>query len=421
MVETNRQAIRYQIQRRVAFAGSLSVALLAMVNLIVGYSVRKMPLMELLLHPSILVLLALLVVCVITSLKDWIGFRIMHVVFFLGYPLVIILVIEGSPYDMSFLAWSVYGIILCFQYRLLRKRLPQFIVVYIVIFLLLKLYESAQFPDFTTHAAIGVVILLSLFVYLFWVVFAEELRAYIRANDALQTERNKNLIFIKFGKDIAGVIHNMKSAMMSFTGYGELIDTQDPDSIARIIDLQKKASDHMLHMINNFMTAVKSYQRIETSIIHLNQLTEGSLEIFRGNQTLKKRVKIHIELGEPDIINAKPVEIMQIIDNLVKNAAESMHNTKRFDLYVRTGGVGERVFLQVEDQGTGMGFCASCGERDCMKCKEFAIGKSSKADGTGIGIVYVREIVKELGGELKFESMVDKGTKVTVYFPSGGR
>ena len=393
------------------------MVLLTILNLVVGYSVRKIPFSGLLLHPSILVSFALFAVCVITSLKDWIGFRIAHVVFFLGYPLIIILVMEASPYDMSFLAWSVYGIILCIQYRLLHKRLPLFIAIYTAAFLLLKIYESTRYPDFTLHAAIGAVILLAVFVYLFWVVFAEELRAYMRANDALQTERDKNLIFVKFGKDIAGVIHNMKSAMMSFTGYGELMDALDPESVARVLELQKKASDHMLHMINNFMTAVRSYQRIEPSKIQLNSLTEGAVEIFKGNQELKKRVKIHLDLGEPDVIDAKPVEIMQVIDNVVKNAAESMADSEGYELYVRTGNVDDGVFLQVEDQGVGMEFCGGCQHHDCMRCKEFAIGRSTKTNGTGIGVVFVREIVKEMGGRMSIESILKKGTKVTVIFP----
>ena len=417
MVETKRQAIRYQIQKRVAVACSVSVAIIALLNIIVGYSVRKLPVTQLLFHPSILVLLALSAVSLVTALKDWVAFRIIHVAVFLGYPLVSILIFEASPYDMSFLAWSIYGIILCIQYRLLHKRLPHFVVVYIVVFLLLKFYESARYPDFTLHAAIGVVILLSLFAYLFWVVFAEELKEYMRANDALQTERDTNLIFVKFGKNIAGVIHNMKSVMMSFAGYSELMDGQIPDSAAHVLDLQRKASDHLLHMINNFMTAVRSYQRTEVETISLNRLVEGSLEIFKGNQALKKRVKVHMELGGPDIIVAKPLEIMQIIDNLVKNAAESMTDTKRYDLFVRTGFADGRVFLQVEDQGIGMGFCAACVGRACMKCREFAIGKSSKADGTGIGVIYIREIVKELNGALVFESSADAGTKATVFFP----
>ncbi len=425
MIESDMRAIRFGMQRRVGLSSCIAVTSIAILNVVVGLSVRKLPFTELLVNPSIFVLLLLAGVCLITSLKDWVAFRVIHVVVFLGYPLVATLAFDESPFDLSFLTWAIYGLILSIQYRLLRKRLPHFIAAYMTVFLVMKVLESARYPEFTFHAAVGSVILLLLFAYLFWVVFAEEIREYVRANDMLQLERNKNLIFVKFGKNIAGVVHNMKSLMMSFSGYGDLIDVYDPDSIQRIVDLQKKASVQMLHMINNFMTAVRSYQRAETAVIHMNELVEGSVEVFRGNRVLKNRSKIHLELDDPDLITAKPMEIMQIIDNLVKNAVESMLDTDRYDLYVRTGSRDGRVYLEVEDEGTGIGFCAKCTRRDCMKCREFAIGKSSKPDGTGIGIIYVREIIKELGGGMKIESVPGQGTKITLYLPpaadTGGR
>ncbi len=416
MIKSNMQEIRYQIQRRVALSSSIAITLIVVLNVIVGLTVRNFRLTELLFHPSVLVLAALAVLCLITALKDLTAFRIIHVIFFLGYPLIVILINDESPYDISFLTWSIYGLILCIQYRLLHRRLFHFIAAYVVMFVLVWVYESAQYPEFTLHTAVGAAVLLSLFVYLFWVVFAEELREYVRANDMLQKERNSNLIFVKFGKNIAGVVHNMKSVMMSFSGYGDLIDVHDPENIRRIMDLQKRASDQMLQMINNFMTAVRSYQKAEVSLVHLNELVVSSAEIFKGNRLLRNRSKIHFELDEPDVISAKPMEIMQIIDNLIKNAAESMMDTSRYDLYIRTGLTDGKVYLQIEDNGTGIDFCSGCKKADCMKCKEFTIGKSTKPDGTGIGIVYVREILGEMKGDMKIESAPDRGTVVTLTF-----
>ena len=298
--------IRYQIQRRVAISSSIAIALIAILNLIVGLSVRKLQITTLLFHPSVLLLFVIAFVCLLSALKDWVGFRLVHVGFFLGYPLAIFLAIEESPYDIRYLTWCIYGFILCIQYRLIQKRLPHFIAAYMLLFLIVKVIVSTQSPEFTLHAAIGALILLFLFVYLFWVAFAEEMREYMRANDMLKLERDKNLIFVKFGKNIAGVVHNMKSVMMSFSGYSELIDVHDPDGIKRILELQNKASARMLHMIDNFMTAVRSYQKTEVTLIRLNELVVSSIEVSRGNQVLKNRSKFCFELHEPDLIMAKP-------------------------------------------------------------------------------------------------------------------
>ena len=62
--------------------------------------------------------------------------------------------------NISFLAWSIYGFILGIQYRLLGKRLPHFIAAYIFVFLLVKVFETARYPEFTFHVALGSAVLL---------------------------------------------------------------------------------------------------------------------------------------------------------------------------------------------------------------------------------------------------------------------
>ena len=400
-------------------AVSCSIALLAIVviNVLVGILVRGFTLKNTLLEPSVWVLFVLSAVCAVTSLKDWGVFRITHVLVFLGYPFFHTLLAEISPYDTSSLVWSIYGIILGVQYRLLQRKFWRVIGLYLACFLVAKMYSVSRMPYFAIHAAPGVIIIVALFTYLFWIVFAEELAQYSDANVKLNVERDNNRIFVKFGKSMAGVIHNLKSVMMSIQGYSDLLRITDKGEWDSIVDLQKRSSERMLAMINNFNVAVRSYQNADPQQLHLNQLVASSVEVLKGNDILKHRIRIKMELSEPDTIRAVPMAVMQIIDNLVTNAAESMSDTGRFDLVARTLQQDEWVLLQVSDQGVGIGFCAQCATRDCTKCRHFRIGKSTKSEGTGIGIIYVREEIAKLGGDIKIDSVLDEGTTVTLFFP----
>jgi C4-dicarboxylate-specific signal transduction histidine kinase len=173
----------------------------------------------------------------------------------------------------------------------------------------------------------------------------------------------------------------------------------------------------MASMINNFMTAVRSYQRAEPQFVRLNQLVTSAVEVLKGNDILKHKIRISMDLSEPDTIYAVPMEIMQIIDNVLANAAEAMAGTDRFDIHISTESTPERVLMSVEDQGTGIADCSTCDKENCMQCRRFSIGKTTKSDGTGIGVVYVREIMKEIGGTVRFQSVEGEGTTVSLSFP----
>ena len=418
MLNIQKLLMRYEIQRKVAISCAVAVFSIAVVNFFTGLFFFGFTLIEAVSHPTILVLVALAIFCSVTALKDWAVFRIGHTCVFLGFPIFQIVMLETTPRDISGLIWGIYGIILGIQYGLLVRHFWMKTSFYLAILFLAKIYSAVGSDRFALHSAPGAIILIALFIYLFWVVFAEEIRQYASANSELQLEKDRNRVFVEFGRNIAGVVHNLKSVMMSVEGYNDLLKATGMDDWEKILDLQKKSSGRMLEMINNFMVAIRSYQRTEPQEVRLNQLVSGATEVLKGNDVLKHKLRIHLELNEPDIVKAVPMKIMQVIDNVVTNAAESMLGTDRFDLYIRTRPVNGEICLQVEDQGVGIEFCRRCKKHDCMRCKNFSIGKSSKENGSGIGMIYVREIMKELQGNMVIETQLDRGTTVALFFPA---
>ena len=170
-------------------------------------------------------------------------------------------------------------------------------------------------------------------------------------------------------------------------------------------------------MIGNFMGAVRSYQRPEEQNVSLNDMVRSSVEILRGNPERKHRLKVEVELATPDTIQAAPMEVMQVIDNVIANASEAMQDGDGYRLTLRTGPEGDYVRLSVEDEGGGIPFCGGCRRKDCLKCRHFDFGKSTKAAGTGVGMMCVRQILRENRGGLRIESRPGEGTTVHVLFP----
>jgi signal transduction histidine kinase len=415
MIENDREEIVFRIQKKIGRVGSLAAFLIAIMNLLAGVTGRGYSFPDLIRNPSIYVLLIIGIMAFITSTKNSRIYRYCHVAIFLIYGLIASIIFELG--NVSGVLFGVYGFILGVQYGMFRIHLVIKLVIFILLYGASTVLSAILIQDLKFPSGVPTAILVACFFFMFWTVFAEDINEISQKNNLLKMERNKDKIFVKFGKNISGVIHNLKSVMMSVDGYNDLIKDADEYRIETIMQYQKQASRRMVDMIDSFMVAVKSYQRTEPEKINLNKLVASSVEVLKGNPVLNHRLRIHVELNNPDDIVATPMEIMQLIDNLVTNASEAMEDIQRYDLFIRTGLREGMIFLEIEDQGNGISFCKDCDEKKCMSCKNFSIGKSSKESGSGIGMIYVREVIKELQGDMVVESSPGIGTKIMIYFP----
>lgn len=106
--------------------------------------------------------------------------------------------------------------------------------------------------------------------------------------------------------------------------------------------------------------------------------------------------------------------LVTIAGNLIDNAIDSMNMNFALD----SQAVRELVFgvftkpgellITVDDTG--------CGIPDEDKDKVFDNGFSTKGTGRGIGLYHTKQLVKNLGGSILFESQVDAGTSFIVSF-----
>ena len=106
--------------------------------------------------------------------------------------------------------------------------------------------------------------------------------------------------------------------------------------------------------------------------------------------------------------------LVTIAGNIIDNAIDSMNMNFALD----SQSVRELVFgvftkpgellITVDDTG--------CGIPDEDKDKVFDNGFSTKGTGRGIGLYHTKQLVKNLGGNILFESQVDAGTSFIVSF-----
>jgi two-component system NtrC family sensor kinase len=212
------------------------------------------------------------------------------------------------------------------------------------------------------------------------------------------------------------VSHDLRSPLTAILGYVELIDRA-----GQVNDLQRdfiRRVQVSVHNITSLVDDLLDLGRIESGFdsrkenLQLDQILRYSVE------GLKKQLNEDnhaLELVLPDTlpaIFANPVQMRQMIDNLLDNALK----------YTPTGGtiriIGateqSQIILQVSDSGIGI---PSLDLPYIFDKFYRASNADSDTIGTGLGLAIVKSIVENHQGRIWVDSTIGKGTTFTIVLP----
>jgi len=141
----------------------------------------------------------------------------------------------------------------------------------------------------------------------------------------------------------------------------------------------------------------------------LRTVVTRSVELVRGYVEEREGTLVVRPCDEPAPVRMSPIEIEQVVVNLVHNAAES--RSAGVEIEVELFREGEEIVLEVGDNGRGI-----AGEiRDQIFDPFFTT--RLREGGSGLGLAVVHGIVADHGGRIEIESELARGTKVRVRLP----
>ncbi len=125
-----------------------------------------------------------------------------------------------------------------------------------------------------------------------------------------------------------------------------------------------------------------------------------------------RRVQLDVDVQKNLSVSVTRAHIEQAVLNVLKNAFEAATGVATPRVVVTGKAANDHeIMLAVEDNGAGIG------GKDLDEQKVFVPGRTTKADGSGFGLVIARNYVEMHDGELVFESEPDVGTTVTIILP----
>jgi two-component system phosphate regulon sensor histidine kinase PhoR len=212
---------------------------------------------------------------------------------------------------------------------------------------------------------------------------------------------------------VATVSHDLRSPLTAILGYVELIER-----VGTINDTQKEYIHRIhtsVHNITSLVDDLLNLGRIEAGFdtrketVHLDHLIRFAVESIR-KQAEDKNHQLVLELPESfPPFQANPVQIRQMVDNLLDNAIK--YTLPGGVITLRLSTAQKQVILQIQDNGIGI---PSVDIPYIFDRFYRASNASADISGTGLGLAIVKSIVESHNGRIWVESTVGHGATFTV-------
>jgi nitrogen fixation/metabolism regulation signal transduction histidine kinase len=161
--------------------------------------------------------------------------------------------------------------------------------------------------------------------------------------------------------------------------------------------------------LKRMVDAFSQYARTPEPAMRELDLNALVLEVLTLYESLGSRVALDLDPGLPPIYGDAS-QLRQVVHNLMQNAQDALTETAEPRIVIRTEALEGRVRFSVTDNGIGF-------PENLMK-RAFEPYVTTKPKGTGLGLVIVKKIVEEHGGDVAVGNMSPAGARVTINLPT---
>ncbi len=250
-----------------------------------------------------------------------------------------------------------------------------------------------------------------------WIACAEESAERLALRRRLRSDAASGRFFVRLGGAIQGVVHDLNSKLMSVNGFNELIREGAQAPVLRdYAALQKGSIEELGALIEDLQFAVRSRARTGEEVFSLARAVRSSVELLSA--TRRDGVRFSLDLSRDGFVLAPPYAVAGILDALLDNALDAAGAVSGGSVAIRLDAGADAVACAIRDNGGGLPFCAACPRTNCIACRKFRLGRSTKPARAGAGVVAAQELLAGIGGRLRYATPPGSGTLVTVWFPA---
>lgn len=225
--------------------------------------------------------------------------------------------------------------------------------------------------------------------------------------EAVNSMENISYIFSGIRHELGNPINSIK---MTLSVLKKNLNEYSPTAVEKFVDRAMTE----ISRVEFLLQALKSFSIFENPDIQNIKLIDFLVRFTSlvGSDLYQSGIKISKVIDPAiEIVSADPRLLHQIMLNLITNASDALENKDNPEIIIRTERKATLVAITVEDNG--------CGMSEEAQANLFKPFYTTKARGTGLGLMITLKMVTLLKGSMEIKSTKDAGTKATVVIPEG--
>jgi len=219
---------------------------------------------------------------------------------------------------------------------------------------------------------------------------------------------------------LANMSHEIRTPLNAMFGFIKILQEKDLDKESKkYLTIIERSGENLLTIINDIL----DFSKIESGKFDIEKIEfnpkEEILILKELFSSIASEKHILLEFQKMNLkynIISDPTRLKQVIANLLSNAIKFTPSDKKVILNVEYDENKEELFVEVIDEGIGIekykldSIFEAFSQADTSTTRKYG--------GTGLGLTISYKLVKLLGGELKVESEVNKGSRFYFTIPA---
>ncbi len=224
---------------------------------------------------------------------------------------------------------------------------------------------------------------------------------------ATRAEAEGRARFVTMGRMSAQMAHDLKNPLAALLGATELLADPARLDTAEIADYAGLVREQGLRLLR----LVERYEKLGRFELELRPIDVAALL----RRVAQARFSSHPQLAvedrtPPSALLAVDASLLEsALENLVSNAVDALAGGEAPRVVIEVALQPGFLCVSVQDNGPGMS------PRDRERAVVF--GFSTKGEGRGLGLAFVKRVAEAHGGQLRLESQLGGGTTATLRLP----